>query len=272
MINIVRLSYKNLYITPVFGKTSKEKYVKKMIVGILICLCFFIASLLPSIEGSSPIIHPAQKTIIQQTHQQTVTISMCVFDNMRTQVHQVVLSPDEAMKFYKLVTIWKDMEITKQKSNDNDRIQRQLLITLKACGLLSTDAITDVLQALSTQKKFQDCTIATNQRSCSVPIPGNKGTVSHCSISSNGTGILIPAFLFPRPRIATLWVATSGTTIAVNLDTLKGFNASGSHIGLAIGFIGIGFSFQSPKMSHYVVVGHAYMVKLYGENISANPP
>jgi len=146
------------------------------------------------------------------------------------------------------------------------------LLGMHESGVVSTDIQPDIVQAFLKLNTFKKCTAASSQTSCLLTFPGKQENVSHCSISSNGSGILIPMFLFPRPRLITLWVANSGTTFAINLDTLKGFNASGHHIGLAVGFIGIGFTYGSSKMSHYIVVGRAYKVKLYGENISAYPP
>jgi hypothetical protein len=143
-------------------------------------------------------------------------------------------------------------------------------------SLLSThesrDNPSETVQVFLKLDTFKKHSVASSQEPWLLPIPGKQESVSPCSVSSNGSGSLIPMFLFPRPRLVTLWVAYSGTTFAINPKTLKGFNASGYHIGLAVGFIGVGFTYRSSKVSHYVVVGRALKVKLYGENVSAYPP
>jgi hypothetical protein len=246
--------------------------MKKNIAGVLVCLFLFTASILPSFEGSSQTMHAIKNTAVQQMNQQTATVSFYTFDKTRTQKHQIVLSLDDAMELYTLVKAWNDAKIVSPQTNDTSQLQRQLLKALDKYGMLSKDAMAKVIHSLSIPKNFQENSTASSQASCLLSVYGNQGTVLNCSISSNGSGLLIPMFLFPRPRIATFWIATSGTTFAVNIDTMKGFNATGPHLGVALGFIGIGISFISPGASHYVVVGHALKALLFGKNVSPYPP
>jgi len=268
----MRHSHKNLYITPLLRNVPREKYMKKIVAGVLVCLFLFTASILPSFEGSSQTMHTIKNITFQHMNQQTATVSFYTFDKTRTQKHQIVLSLDDAMELYTLVKEWKNAKITKPQSKDTDQLQRQLLGALDKFGMQLKDAMVEVIHALSIPKNFQENSTASSQTSCLLSVYGNQGTVLNCSISGNGSGLLIPMFLFPRPRIATFWIATSGTTFAVNLDTMKGFNATGPHLGIALGFIGIGISFISPGASHYVVVGHALKALLFGKNVSAYPP
>lgn len=150
-------------------------------------------------------------------------------------------------------------------------IEGSLLVMYESGGL-SKNIQPDMAQAFLKLNTLKKPTASSSQTPCLLPFPKKQESVSHCSISGNGSGVLIPMFLFPRPRLVTLWVANLGTTFAINNATQKGFKASGYHIGLAVGFIGIGFTYGSSKMSHYIVVGRAYKVMLYGENISAYPP
>jgi hypothetical protein len=205
-------------------------------------------------------------------NQQTATVSFYTFDKTRTQKYQMRLSLNDAVELFNLVKEWKEAMIITPQSKDTTILRRQVISSLDKNRVLSKNALDDVIHLFSDLKNFQECTPASSLFSRSLSFSGNRGTVLRCSISSNGSGLLIPAFLFPRPRIATFWIANSGTTFETNIDTKTGFNASGPHLGLALGFIGIGISIMVPGVSHFVIVGYAYIGLLFGKNIDVYPP
>ena len=73
------------------------------------------------------------------------------------------------------------------------------------------------------------------------------------ALAAKASGILIPLFLLPRPRVAMLWLGT-GISSAANLLTGKGYIAGGVQTGVAFGFMGIGISYADPWL--YVIWIH----------------
>jgi hypothetical protein len=190
-------------------------------------------------------------------------VRVYVYEKTRTVRNQVILSYDDTLALYRLVTQWQN---SWESSNNQDLpiLQQRLITALENYKLISTNAVPSVFIV---PERVQDQI----PRGGANPIPDERGTVLRCSISGNGSGVLLPTFLLPRPRLATIWIASSGTTFAVNKDTQAGYSAIGAHVGLALGFIGIGIFFRTPGVSHYVVVGYALWALLSGDNVMTFP-
>ncbi len=106
----------------------------------------------------------------------------------------------------------------------------------------------------------------------SFPQPfANRGTCALCSLGGEGSGILIPLLLLPRPRIAMLWLGT-GLTSAANLLTSKGYVAEGAQTGFAFGFMGIGLSYALPGHTLYGFIGYALLASTTAEYVEHYPP
>ena len=106
----------------------------------------------------------------------------------------------------------------------------------------------------------------------SLPQPfTNRGTCALCSMGGEGSGILIPLFLLPRPRIAMLWLGT-GLTTAANLLTGRGYVAGGAQTGFAFGFMGIGLSYALPGYTLYGFIGYALLASTTAEYVEHYPP
>jgi len=99
----------------------------------------------------------------------------------------------------------------------------------------------------------------------------NRGTCALCSVGGEGSGILIPLFLLPRPRVAMLWLGT-GLTTAANLLTSKGYVAGGAQTGFAFGFMGIGLSYALPGYTLYGFIGYALLTSTTAEYVEHYPP
>ncbi len=110
------------------------------------------------------------------------------------------------------------------------------------------------------------------EKRMSFPQPfANRGTCALCSLGGEGSGILIPLLLLPRPRIAMLWLGT-GLTTAANLLTSKGYVAEGAQTGFAFGFMGIGLSYALPGHTLYGFIGYALLASTTAEYVEHYPP
>ncbi|HEC81903.1 MAG TPA: hypothetical protein ENI42_05730, partial [Thermoplasmatales archaeon] len=106
---------------------------------------------------------------------------------------------------------------------------------------------------------------------------GYSNTAFFCSIASEGSGRTFPVILLPRPRAVMFWKATSeydyGTVTTVGeIMNGRGFIATGSQTGTAIGFLGIGLTFGTPLGPIYGFIGYALMVRVTAEDIQSYPP
>jgi hypothetical protein len=167
---------------------------------------------------------------------------------------------------------WADAQSINPYADVTNRLHNQLLNALRQHWTLPDQAIGDLLNAFSMLSGARDHAAKVKFASVSLPKYGQRETVFRASITSSGAGILVPMFLSPRPRLITIWRADSGQTLATNYITKFGFNATGPHLGIALGFIGVGFSSRVPNQSRYVLVGGALMTVLFGDTITEIVP
>jgi hypothetical protein len=101
----------------------------------------------------------------------------------------------------------------------------------------------------------------------------NRGTSIFCSIGSSGSGIVFPFVMLPRPRIITLWGASSAITTVANIFTSKGFIAGGAQSGVSVGFMGIGLVFAFPGETIYGLLGYSLLTTVNADSIeNYHPP
>jgi len=99
----------------------------------------------------------------------------------------------------------------------------------------------------------------------------NRGNCVLCSVGGGGSGMLIPLFLLPRPRIAMLWLG-NGLTTATNLLTTRGYVAEGAQTGFTLGFMGIGITYALPGYMLYGFIGYALLASTTAEYVEHYPP
>jgi len=110
-----------------------------------------------------------------------------------------------------------------------------------------------------------------------INLPKNEAASSFiCSVTSGGTGSILPPILLPRPRIGLLWLGHGLYDAAVtgvgSLLLAKGFTAIGEQTGIALGFMGIGLTYGSPVGPIYGLAGYALFVTVNAEYIETFPP
>ena len=266
--------FRKIFILIIYCKIEKgRKGMKKQcIAGIIVCLFFCGSTLLPTINGSLTSINPTTHESINKGDDQTVTVTFYTYDRTITQKHSVLLSLTDAEELYNLMKKWKDAAIADPQCKDTYQEQQDVFQTVVDNGVLPEKSANDMIEAY-TQINNQQRIFAPKDFLSHPPVlTGNRAVVTFCSIGSEGSGLLTPMFLLPRPRLATFWIVTAGATSAANLLTTKGFYATGKHLGIALGFVGIGGCFAFPGAALYVIVGYALMASVVGDNIQMYPP
>jgi hypothetical protein len=249
-----------------------EKGMKKQcIAGIVVCLFICGSTILPTIVRSTTI-NPTPSESTKQGNNQNVTVTFYTYDRTSTQKHDTVLSLKDAEELYSLMKKWKDATSVEPQYTDTYQDKQNVLHALEDKGILSKKSADDMIDACEQPNNLPRIFSSKDFFSHSPLVKGNRATVSFCSIGSEGSGLLEPMFLLPRPRLVTFWIATSGATSVANLLTAKGVYATGKHLGVAFGFIGIGGCFAFPGAVLYIIVGYALLASVVGDNIQLYPP
>ncbi len=87
------------------------------------------------------------------------------------------------------------------------------------------------------------------------------------SIVGGGIGIPLPLFLLPRPRGIALWSAYLGVSNVGNINTGRGFIAKGHQLGVALGFLGVGFTFSISGETLFGFIGYSVFTYVSAETI-----
>jgi hypothetical protein len=250
----------------------EKKYKRKIRSIALICIFLLSASIFPLNNAVLHIVNARLLTAHEHMNQQQATVSLYTFEKERTRQYQVHLSVDDANELTNLVVKWAEAQSINPSTNVAERLQDQLLKAFRQHWVLPDEIIDDLLHASPRSPNDWDHAAASKFAFLSLPRYEQREKVFRASITSTGAGILVPMLLSPRPRLTTIWRADSGKTLATNWITKAGYNATGPHLGIALGFIGVGFSSRVPNESRYVLVGDALMTVLFGDTITAITP
>jgi hypothetical protein len=248
---------------------SKNHKRKTLALGILLLL---IAGLFIPCSQSSQ--KQTQKNPFMINHLADKTtkngkITCYAVGNIGKGKQDVVLSTDEAAVIFNRLNELKS-EMTHNPFSKKTRSLKIAFIDLLAeKGVLpdksSKEAYLSVLTPPGVQR-LQDIGIDT-------PVPQafvNRGSCVICSVGGEGSGILFPLFLLPRPRIGLFWLGNGGSA-AANLLTGHGYVADGIQTGIALGFIGIGISYAVPGFTLYGFIGYALFASTTAEYVEHYP-
>ena len=249
----------------------EEKYMRKIRSFILVCI-LLSTSVVQFNSGVPQIVNAKPLTPQKYLNKQLATVSLYTFEKERTRQYQVQLSVDDANELTTLMMKWADAQSINPYGSVTDRLQHQFLNALRLRLALPEEVVGDLLNALSIVSGSRDHGVKSRFASVSLPRYEQRVSVFRASITSTGAGILVPMFLTPRPRLITIWRADPGKTLATNYITKLGYNATGPHLGIALGFIGVGFSSRIPNESRYLLVGGALMTVLFGDTITKIVP
>jgi hypothetical protein len=249
----------------------EEKYKGKIRLITLMSVFLFITSNLFFDAGMLQSANAMQHSTALSLNRQA-TISLYTFEKENTRCYHVELSIDDATEITNLLVQWVHAKGTNPAPNVMDRMQRELLGALRQHLALPDEAVRNLLNAFSAPTAPRHRVAMSRFSHWWLPDYQKQEKVFRASITSTGAGILIPMALTPRPRLTTIWRADSGKTLAIDWVTKYGYNATGPHLGVALGFIGVGFSSRIPNESRYVLVGGALLTVLFGDTITQIVP
>ncbi len=210
-------------------------------------------------------------TIHIQPNEKNSRVSLCAFGQPNLKKQDMFLSPDDATQIFNLLDELKS-EMTQHPFDQKTTILKHIFVDLLAEKQLIPDDETskEAYLALLSPKCLDRIQNIRGTPSLSQPFD-NRGTSALCSLGGEGSGLLIPLFLLPRPRIAMLWIGT-GLCTAANLLTGKGYIAGGAQAGFALGFMGIGLSYAFPGYTLYGFIGYALLASTTAEQVEHYPP
>jgi hypothetical protein len=241
-----------------------------LVFGLVIML--LSTNITPGLLGrsSDSLEQKSDDTLFIPATEKTSMFSLNVFGTTNLKKQDVSLSTDDASLIFDTLKELKS-EMTQHPYNEKTQsLKRAFIDLLDEKGLIpngvSKETYLSLLNPRWTERLQKTRDIA------ALPQPfANRGTCALCSVGGEGSGILIPLFLLPRPRVAMLWLGT-GLTTAANLLTSKGYVAGGAQTGFAFGFMGIGISYALPGYTLYGFIGYALLTSTTAEYVEHYPP
>ncbi|MBE3121209.1 MAG: DUF2341 domain-containing protein [Thermoplasmata archaeon] len=204
------------------------------------------------------------------TTEKTSVFSLNVFGTTGLKKQDVALSADDATLIFDKLKELKSEMTQHPYSEKTQSLKIAFVDLLDEKGLIPQGVSKEAYLSLLNPRWVERLQKTGNTASLPQPF-ANRGTCALCSMGGEGSGILIPLFLLPRPRIAMLWLGT-GLSTAANLLTSKGYVAEGAQTGFAFGFMGIGISYALPGYTLYGFIGYALLTSTTAEYVEHYPP
>ncbi|MBE3137337.1 MAG: DUF2341 domain-containing protein [Thermoplasmata archaeon] len=204
------------------------------------------------------------------TPEKTSVFSLNVFGTTGLKKQDVALSADDATLIFDKLKELKSEMTQHPYSEKTQSLKIAFVDLLDEKGLIPQGVSKEAYLSLLNPRWVERLQKTGNTASFPQPF-ANRGTCVLCSLGGEGSGILLPLFLLPRPRIAMLWLGT-GLTTAANLLTSKGYIAEGAQTGFAFGFMGIGISYALPGYTLYGFIGYALLTSTTAEYVEHYPP
>ncbi|MBE3139692.1 MAG: hypothetical protein IMZ53_03810, partial [Thermoplasmata archaeon] len=250
--------------------SKKKFFIKGAIVGIV--LLFVCGSFVPGLTGTSIIKRNQPSSPTEGTDETAEkTVVTCVaFGKTRDNKQNVNLAQDDATMIFDKLKELKSEMTQHPYSEKTQSLKIAFVDLLDEKGLLPQGVSKEAYLSLLNPRWVERLQKTGNTASLPQPF-ANRGTCALCSMGGEGSGILIPLFLLPRPRIAMLWLGT-GLSTAANLLTSKGYVAEGAQTGFAFGFMGIGISYALPGYTLYGFIGYALLASTTAEYVEHYPP
>ena len=205
-----------------------------------------------------------------KTTEKTSLFSLNVFGKTNQKKHDVALSTDDATLIFDTLKELKSEMAEHPYSQKTQSLKIAFVDLLDEKGVIPNGTSKEAYLSMLNPRWVER--LPRTENTLLLPQPfANRGTSVLCSVGGEGTGLLIPLFLLPRPRIAMLWLG-NGLTTAANLITSKGYIAGGAQTGFTFGFMGIGISYSLPGYSFYGFIGYALLASTTAEYVEHYPP
>ena len=237
-----------------------------------IILLFIFGCCTPTLNGTSIMKRNQQISHTEGTDEAAEkTVVTCVaFGKTHNSKQTIALSADDASLIFDKLKELKSEMTQHPYGEKTQSLKIAFVDLLDEKGLIPQGVSKEAYLSLLNPRWVER--LQKTEKRMSFPQPfANRGTCALCSLGGEGSGILLPLFLLPRPRIAMLWLGT-GLTTAANLLTSKGYVAEGAQTGFAFGFMGIGISYALPGYTLYGFIGYALLTSTTAEYVEHYPP
>lgn len=240
------------------------KGVAVTIIGLFLC-----SSLIPSISGITSECSTGDSltsTMMFEVDDEA-TVTLYTFNILCMMRHEVSIPADIVISIFESFEELKDEFACNPFSKKTRSLEKEFLTKLKETGFLSNRFTKERFSLLLPRFLNQRLHKGDASKSSSSILNGWNETLYLCSMASSGIGWIFPPALLPRPRMVFAWTAFSGESSIVEMITGKWIQPSGAHMGISLGFMGIGFSFAFPgQPPYYVFYGYSLTTTLsYGE-------
>jgi hypothetical protein len=250
---------------------KSHDFKKEVIFGII--FLFISGCCMPALTSSSLIKKNQSNSLISQSDEtmEKMVVTCTTYGKIRDAKQTVTLTHEEAtLVFTKLQEL--KSEITQYPFSEKTQALKTAFIDLLAeKGLLQKGLSKETYYSLLSPRWVERLRNKENTIS-SLTSYLNSGTCVLCSVGGEGSGLLIPLFLLPRPRIAMFWLSSDSITTASNLITSKGYIAGGAQTGFTFGFMGIGISYSVPGVTLFGFIGYSLFAYATAEYLERYPP
>ena len=265
---------------------NRNNFFKKMLVFAIIAL-FFCVSIIPSINAIN---YGNDKKYDEQTNDINVnsatggdvaSLTFFTFGKSGRKQNKIDLPSDFAME---IKNVFEELEykiVYEPKSIETQELKNSFISLVDEYGLISErqskDEVLSLLNPVWLKSDGDNNNLRVRNPFSNVLTRSFLGAYFgfsvFCSVSSAGSGLLMPLFMLPRPRAVGFWFSYDySVTSVANLFTGKGFLAGGVQSGLLLGFMGVGLSYAVPGATLYGFIGYSLFVGVTAELMEFYPP
>ena len=259
-----------------------EKNISNKVFVFVVIIFFIFGAVMPIISSSIEI----QKIDYENLNVSSIkesetksTLTFYTFDKAGRKHNTVELSSDIASEINDLFKELKYKIVYAPTSKETQESKNNFISLIDEYNLLSEKQSKDEVISILNPKWLElennvEAGKSKNPLTTSLFTPFSSsffGTSTFCSISSGGSGMIMPMFMLPRPRAIAFWISNSATAVA-NLFTGKGFLATGMQSGLLLGFMGIGLTYAIPGYTIYGFIGYTLFAGVAAQDIEFFPP
>jgi len=214
-------------------------------------------------------------TLNSVTGDDTASLTFYTFDKTGRKQNYVELSSDIAIEIKNMFDELRYKIIYEPNSIETLELKNSFINLLDENGLLSEKQSKDKVFSLLDPTWLKLINKNNNFKGCELSPNSSKRRFSNsyfifnvfCTITSAGSGKMMPLFMLPRPRAVAFWFASDAVTSVANLFTGIGFFASGIQSGLLLGFMGIGLTYAIPGVTLYGFIGYSIFMSGFADYI-----
>ena len=263
---------------------NRNSFLNKMLVFTIITL-FFCVNFTTCINAfifndNEEFNNPIVNSLNSVTSENVACLTFYTFDKTGRKQNKIDLPSDSALE---IKNVFDELEyniVYEPKGIETQELKNSFISLIDEYGLLPEKKSKDDILSLlnpgwlksddNNNLRFRDPYSSALTR----PFLGAYfGSSVFCSVSSAGSGLVMPLFMLPRPRAIGFWFSYDySITSVANLFTGRGFLAGGVQGGLLFGFMGIGLTYAVPGVTLYGFIGYSLFVGVTAEFMEFYPP